>query len=205
MNKPYKTNEISSDESVEATCEEISLLREKAARIGRATVAAGDWNAVIGARSEEVKGTLGPHGTGEHNARGIAMVRWAGSQNMSIASSFFHTAPEDAWSYMNGGVCKLLDYIVLDESLIHKLCAATLSDAIGTGADHRTVGATRKIEETIQTPKRKTKKSRSNKGWAPRDNKTFGDELEAKLAETRAQPDPNWHTTQADAKCLVIE
>ena len=143
------------DESVEATCEEISLLRLKAARIGRAIVAAGDWSAVIGARSNEGKGTLGPHGTGDHNARGVAMVRWAGSQNMSIASSFFHIAHEDAWSYTNGGVRKLLDYIVLDESLIHKLTASTLSDAIGTGADHRTVGATLKVEEAIQTPTRK--------------------------------------------------
>ena len=80
-----------SDESVEATCEEISVLRLKSARIGRATVAAGDWNAVFGTRSIEEIGTLGPHGTGEHNTRGLAMVRWAGSQNMSIASSFFHT------------------------------------------------------------------------------------------------------------------
>ena len=157
-----------SDESVEATCEEMSRLRMKAARIGRTKVAAGDWNAVIGARTNEENGTLGPHGTGDHNARGVAMVRWAGSQNMSIATSFFHTAHEEAWSYTNSGVRKLFDYIILDESLTRKLTAATLSDAIGTGTYHRTVEVTLKIDAAIQTTGRKRKKSGSNKRWAPK-------------------------------------
>ena len=182
-----------SDECVEATCEEISRLRMKAARIGRATVAAGDWNAVIGKRSSDEQGTLGPHGSGDHNARGVAMVRWAGSQNLSIASSFFHTAHEDAWSYKNGSVHKLLDYIVLDESLTRKLTDATLSDAIGAGTDHRTVEVVLKFDVTIQTTKKKRKNaSRSNNKWAPKDSETFENDLEAKLAEARAQPDPVW-------------
>ena len=58
---------------------------------------------------------------------------------------------------------------------------------------------------SIQTTRRKRKISGSSKGWAPKDNNAFGNDSGEKLAEARAQPDPNWHTMQADAKCRAIE
>ena len=158
------------DAVLEDTYAQLDFLCGRGNQLNRRIIIAGDWNAVVGMQRETEENTVGPYGSGRRNSRGKWMVNWASSQNLVIANTCFNGDFEQQWTYVNGGIKRQLDCIVVDQWVMRRAMEARASDDIGIGLDHCTETATLELEtNTTTTPKRaKRPRRQSNRDWKPK-------------------------------------
>jgi hypothetical protein len=110
------------------------------------------------------------------------MVNWASEQGLAIVDTFFPHATGDYWTYCKGDFRSKLDYFAIDKDIIAKVNAAEVSETIGTGLDHRTIGMTLELDSATATPK-----------------------IDDRLSGAKGDDKTAWMLFEAGEKCAVIE
>ena len=91
------------DGAVEEIYSQLDRLVAEGRSSRRTVVIGGDWNAVVGVRSEgDAAEIIGNFGIGARNRRGQSMVEWATLQRLAIINTLFQKHPVNQWTYAGG-------------------------------------------------------------------------------------------------------
>ena len=119
----------------------------------------GDWNAKIGPDAyDQWPGTVGRFGVDETNDRGLRLLEFANSHNLTVANTLFphKTSRRTTWHSPNGETHNQIDYILAPKrykSSINKAQTRTFPGA-DIGSDHDMVLMTLQIKLKTKNQKR---------------------------------------------------
>ncbi|TKR73706.1 hypothetical protein L596_010397 [Steinernema carpocapsae] len=135
------TAEENDEEAFEEFLE--ALREELQAEPSTFTILLGDFNAVIGSRSEEAEEetAVGPHGHGERNRRGQLLVEFCEEFRLRSVASLFKARQGRKWTHAApNGLKSCIDYILAPRTVCFK--KATVMSSHNAGSDHRLLRAT---------------------------------------------------------------
>ena len=161
------------DAEVEAVYMQLDRLCDNAKQNHMHVILGGDMNAVVGARRPGEENAVGSYTAGSSNERGEWLKHWASLNEMALANTFFNPDINEQWSYVNGGVKRLIDFIITDQRFMDKFTAADTQDVISVGTDHRTVAATVIMENKVCKRRKKQSSDKIRKGWKPKDESEY--------------------------------
>ena len=124
-----------------------------------------------------------------------------GLQSRGLRLQTLYECPvQERWTHSGTGGVRQIDFILLDQCKSRWIEAATTTDCIGVGKDHRGV----KLDLLIPGLARDRKQRGGlKKGWRPMDESAYAAELDARLALCRATD--LWAQTCLQLKCGAIE
>lgn len=160
---------------------------------------------MIGCGRQGEEAHIGSYGSGMRNERGEWLASWTSIRNLAFTNTFFDTPLDERWSYSNGGVRRLIDYILVGQPLLNKVRNAIFDDTIGLGSDHRTASAYMLLASATAEPKDIKRNRTTRKAWAPKDGVKFKNEVGRRIEEARANPSMEWATVDVERKCRAIE
>ena len=106
------------DDEVDTMYSMMDSALERSRRNGHHIILAGDFNAEVGSCMEWDDGTIiGPSPLHNRSARGEWFISWCSLQELRLSNTFGCSKWQDAWTYRNGGSCKVLDHILVDKRL----------------------------------------------------------------------------------------
>jgi len=131
------------DAQVQQIYTTLSGLRKEAGKKQERFVVGGDFNAVVGHRTDhDNPANVGMHGLGEENSRGQWLKQWCCLENMLIANTFFPKHPDSKFTHVStNGNRRQIDFVIIDKPLQRKLMDSSSDNSIDMGWDHRTVYA----------------------------------------------------------------
>ena len=101
-----------------------------------------------------------------------------------------------------------IDYFAIEKGFLRKVVDARVSEAIGTGLDHRTIEMVLEMDGTAAKPKagdNHKKHKRIKTGWRPQDEDTFRKSVSDRLRRTISADEAAGTVVEAERKCEIIE
>ena len=128
----------------------------------------GDFNAKVGEGQEG--NTVGPHGLGERNDRGDALISWCKSNETAIMNTWFknHKRRKYTWVSPNSQTRNQIDYIMINQRFRNAVKQCCSYPGADINSDHNLVIAKvqlklRKLQTMKQQPKLQLKRLREDK------------------------------------------
>ena len=179
----YMPHGAKPDEDVEQVYSLIEEQRAEADVRSFRTILAGDLNAEVGAQTDfDDPAIIGPSSIPNRSERGSWLLTWCTLHRYRICNTFGRYSADQAWTYRNGALRKILDYILVDQALARTVLECFVLADVDTGSDHRPL----LLSLGFHAKKgRKKKRKRIDKRWKP-DNH-YIDKLTSLLAECRAE------------------
>ena len=130
-----------SDAAVQSTYDILENLVHEGRRKGLSTILAGDFNAEVGTDDNDLddRRVIGENGITQRNDRGRWLLNWCGVHGFCISNTHFTNIGDETWTYTNGGICRQLDFILVDLGLFKMVSYSNAIGNVDIGSDHRPV------------------------------------------------------------------
>lgn len=187
----YMPTAWNADSEVEDAYASLTDLCIEGLKRGRCCFIVGDFNAVVGPSTEvDDRRSVGEHGIGTRNDRGKRLVEWATGMGLSIANTFFKKPFDRAWTHLQDGRRRQIDYCVATRSKKCRVRDVEAGYDINVGIDHRCLRVDLDIDRLATNKHKKAKPKRTPNlvGWSPRDRQKFEHCLDAKVDKLMADP-----------------
>jgi len=147
------------DEEIEEMYEQISEVIEMAKEKDNLIIL-GDWNAVVGERTEP--GVIGKFGLGIRNQKGDRLIEFCKERNMIITNTLFSQSKWRRYTWaMPGGVNRYqLDYILVRKRYRNQVKQSKSYPGTDIDSDHNLI-----IMETRLCLKKSTRNQETKKKW----------------------------------------
>ncbi|XP_029766781.1 uncharacterized protein LOC112117806 [Terrapene carolina triunguis] len=129
-----------SDNSKEQFYEDLDRLI-KATPVTDKPLLLGDFNARVGADSENWKGVIGPHGVGKMNSNGLLLLSLCSENDLTITNTLFRQANKykTTWMHPRSKQWHLIDYAIVRRRDIRDVLITRVMRDAECWTDHRLV------------------------------------------------------------------
>ncbi|XP_065279376.1 uncharacterized protein LOC135895225, partial [Emys orbicularis] len=129
-----------SDNSKEQFYEDLDRLI-KATPVTDKLLLLGDFNARVGADSENWKGVIGPHGVGKRNSNGLLLLSLCSENDLTITNTLFRQADKykTTWMHPRSKQWHLIDYAIVRRRDIRDVLITRVIRGAECWTDHRLV------------------------------------------------------------------
>ena len=130
-----------SDSFVQDTYDIVEHLVHEGRRKGLSILLAGDFNAEVGTNDQDIDdfAVIGENGIHRRNDRGRWLLNWCSILGLCISNTHFTNIFDETWTYVNGGICRQLDFVIVDVALFKAISMCKATSAVDIGSDHRPV------------------------------------------------------------------